>query len=181
MNLEHVKAVEARIQEIKLQLGEYDGAPGNRMAGAGSTSTFSDVLSRVQSSRSASSPEELEPIIASAAERYNIDPAVIKAVISAESGFRTGAVSRTGALGLMQLMPGTAQALGVDPTDPAGNIDGGTRYLRQQLDRFGSLNLALAAYNAGPGAVMRYDGIPPYAETQRYVQKVLDKVEDYSH
>ena len=180
MNLEHIKAVEARIQEIQLQLGEYGNSPGSRMAGAGSTSAFSDVLRRVQSSGSASCPEDLEQIIAAAAERYDIDPAVIKAVISSESGFRTGAVSRTGALGLMQLMPGTAQALGVNPMDPAGNIDGGTRYLRQQLDRFGSLDLALAAYNAGPGAVTRYDGIPPYEETQRYVQKVLGKVEEYS-
>ncbi|ACX52402.1 Lytic transglycosylase catalytic [Ammonifex degensii KC4] len=107
--------------------------------------------------------------------RLQLPPGLVEAVARAESGLNPRAVSRAGAMGLMQLMPGTARALGVtDPFDPVQNVEAGARYLRQLLDRFGGdLRLALAAYNAGPGAVERYRGIPPYPETQAYVEKVL--------
>jgi hypothetical protein len=112
-------------------------------------------------------------LFAAAGARYNLNPNVLAAVARAESGFRPDAVSSAGALGLMQIMPGTARGLGVNPLDPAQAVDGAARLLSGNLQRFGSLELALAAYNAGGGAVARYGGIPPYPETQRYVQKVM--------
>jgi soluble lytic murein transglycosylase-like protein len=119
-------------------------------------------------------PPDLLPLVRQAAQANGMDPALVAAVARAESGFNPAAVSPAGAQGLMQLMPSTARGLGVtDPFDPAQNLDGGARYLRAQLDRFGDPALALAAYNAGPGAVSRAGGIPPYAETQTYVQRVL--------
>lgn len=119
--------------------------------------------------------------IAQIAARYRLEPALIQAVISAESAFNPTAVSPAGAMGLMQLMPATAERFGVhDPYDPIANIQGGARYLRLLLDQFQNINLALAAYNAGEGAVMRYGNtIPPYKETQTYVSRVLQFYDYY--
>ncbi len=113
--------------------------------------------------------------IQQASRKYNLPEKLIESVIRAESNFQTDAVSPAGAQGLMQLMPATARELGVsDPFDAQQNIDGGAKYLRQMLDRFdGNLKLALAAYNAGPGTVARYDGDVPYRETRSYVRRVL--------
>ena len=125
-------------------------------------------------------PTDFSEMIEQAAQRYNLDPSVIKAVIKSESNFKPQAVSSAGAQGLMQLMPGTAQSLGVQNSfDPAQNINGGAKYLRQMLNKFDSLPIALAAYNAGPGAVSKYQGIPPYQETQTYVKRVMNYVDQY--
>ena len=111
--------------------------------------------------------------IDAAAGKAGVDPRLLAAITQAESGFNPGALSGAGAVGLTQLMPGTASGLGVDPTDPVANLDGGARYLAGQLDSFGRVDLAVAAYNAGPGAVRQAGGVPDYPETQAYVRRVL--------
>jgi soluble lytic murein transglycosylase-like protein len=114
------------------------------------------------------------------ARAHDVPPALVKAVIAAESLFDADAISRAGAQGLMQLMPDTARQLGVqDPFQPDENVDGGTRYLRAMLDRYGDMTRALAAYNAGPTAVDHYRGVPPYPETRDYVTRVLNYYRHY--
>jgi soluble lytic murein transglycosylase-like protein len=126
-------------------------------------------------------PAQLDALVQQSASSWQVDPALVKAVIANESGFDANATSRVGAQGLMQLMPDTAASLGVrNAYDPVQNVAGGTRYLRGLLDRFGgNLRLAVAAYNAGPGAVEKYGDVPPYAETQNYVQNVLASYDTY--
>ncbi|ASV10397.1 lytic transglycosylase domain-containing protein [Leptospira interrogans] len=115
----------------------------------------------------------LAKIIHQESEKNNLDPRLVQSVIKAESDFKTDAVSPKGAIGLMQLMPSTANLLGVeDPFDPAENVAGGTKFLSNLLNKYKNLDHALAAYNAGPSAVDRYAGIPPYKETRNYVEKV---------
>ena len=109
----------------------------------------------------------------SAASRHAVPGDLFLRLVQQESGWNAGARSHKGAIGLAQLMPGTARKLRVNPHDPADNLDGGARYLRQMFDKFGNWRLALAAYNAGPAAVEKYGGIPPYTETRNYVQAIL--------
>ena len=118
--------------------------------------------------------QDMDAIFEEAAARYSLPSKLIRAGAKAESDFNPRAVSHAGAMGVMQLMPGTARSLGVsDPYDARQNIMGGARYLKENLDRFGDVSRALAAYNAGPGSVQKYGGIPPYKETQNYVKKVM--------
>lgn len=122
-------------------------------------------------------PGTLDRIVNDAAERHNLDPALVKAVISTESGWNSNAISRKGAIGLMQLEPGTAQRFGVwNPFDPEQNVEGGSAYLKALLDHYnGDLTRTLAAYNAGEHAVDSSGGVPSIPETQQYVQKVTNK------
>ncbi len=119
-------------------------------------------------------PAQIREMAVQTAHKYGVDPQLVLAVVQQESGFRADARSPAGAMGLMQLMPATARSLGVDPLEPAEAVDGAARLLKSHLQRFGATELALAAYNAGPGAVTKHGGIPPYKETQTYVRRVLE-------
>ncbi len=139
------------------------------MRAGGEAARFGAELERVRERVREQSGADPVQIAAEA----GIDPSLFLRLIRQESGGRATARSPKGAYGFTQLMPGTAQDLGVDPNDPVDNLRGGAKYLRQQLDSFNDVSLALAAYNAGPGAVRRHGGIPPFAETQNYVQSIL--------
>lgn len=121
------------------------------------------------------SPGAFEQMARAAARKHNVPEDLFLRLVHQESRFRPTAKSTKGAIGLAQLMPGTAQLLGVNPHNPKENLEGGARYLSQQYRKFGDWRLALAAYNAGPGAVEKYKGVPPYAETQQYVKKILGR------
>jgi soluble lytic murein transglycosylase-like protein len=192
-----VEAVVARVSELQAMIaGAQSGAPAGTPAPTSSTpssgtgSSFDQQLQQAQALQAANSttasggagantPFAAE--IDAAAARNGVDPALLRGLIRAESNFNPKAGSPAGAQGLTQLMPGTARGLGVTNTfDPVQSIEGGAKYLRQQLDRFGGdVSKALAAYNAGPGAVQRFGGVPPYAETQNYVKRVQAYAEEY--
>jgi soluble lytic murein transglycosylase-like protein len=155
---------------------EMNAQDGSAAAGAGALAGVEGVNAPAMVP-----PSQIDALVGQNAQAQAVDPALVKAIIANESGFNANATSSVGAQGLMQLMPGTASALGVtDAYDPAQNVAGGTKYIRQLLDRFnGDVRLAVAAYNAGPGAVEKYAGVPPYTETQNYVQNVLASYAKY--
>ena len=177
-----------RLGELQTMVAQMNApatpaTPAAAPAPTAPTSSFAGALAAAQTSPSAApvsgtgDSSAFDAQINAAAASNGIDPALLKGLVSQESGFNPSARSGAGAVGLTQLMPGTASALGVtNPLDPAQSLQGGAKYLREQLDRFGGdETLALAAYNAGPGAVQKYGGIPPYAETQNYVTSVMGK------
>lgn len=163
-------AIETTPGGFSAALAQALNPPGPPVADAGAAAAAAPVPA-----------EQIESLVQHNAGIWQVDPALIKSVIANESSFNANATSATGAQGLMQLMPETAASLGVrNPYDPAQNVAGGTRYLRSLLDRFkGDTRLAVAAYNAGPGAVEKYGDVPPYAETQNYVQNVLGSLDRY--
>ncbi|MBW8812458.1 MAG: lytic transglycosylase domain-containing protein [Caulobacterales bacterium] len=134
------------------------------------------ILAPVPTGGSRQAPPEVAAAIQESAARHALPAPVVEAVAWQESRFNQQALSPKGARGIMQLMPATASVLGVDAADLRANIDGGAAYLASQMRRFGDLSLALAAYNAGPEAVDRFGGVPPYAETQAYVRAILSRV-----
>jgi soluble lytic murein transglycosylase-like protein len=187
-----LSAVASRIEQITGAPVVLPGMPQPQ-----ETPSFSAILAEQMNSGSADpeadpgaaaaqapamvAPAQIDSLVNQNALAQSVDPALVKAIIANESGFNANATSKVGAQGLMQLMPSTAAGLGVgDAYDPAQNVAGGTKYLKSLLDRFnGDVRLAVAAYNAGPGAVEKYGGVPPYAETQNYVQNVLASYAKY--
>jgi len=186
-----ISAVQNRIAEITgapppgsappLPIPASAGAPRFSAALANALGTSAAPSASADAAPAPVPPAQIDALVTQNASTWQVDPALLKAVIANESGFNANATSKAGAQGLMQLMPGTAASLGVrDPYDPAQNVAGGARYLRGLLDRFGGdTRLAVAAYNAGPGAVEKYGDIPPYSETRNYVNNVLSSFEKY--
>ncbi len=170
--MQRVSEIMARARAIGLKSHEPEPSP--------SPSPLSGQIGNFRpmdpfSQRMSVAPDQIRSLIQGAASKAGIDPLLFEALVSNESSFNPEARSSKGAMGLTQLMPGTARALGVsDPFDPAQNLDGGARYLSQLLRQYnGDERLALAAYNAGPGAVDRAGGVPVFSETQAYVRRVL--------
>jgi soluble lytic murein transglycosylase-like protein len=181
------------ISAIQNRIAEISGAPPAGAVQTAAPGTFNVALAQALMPQLAPPdaaapdapapvpPEQINALVQQNADIWQVDPALIKSVIANESSFNANAQSPVGAQGLMQLMPETAASLGVkNPFDPAQNVAGGTRYLRSLLDRFkGDTRLAVAAYNAGPGAVEKYGDVPPYSETQSYVKNVLGSLDQY--
>ena len=176
MNVTGLDATLYRIQTIESQFQSLMSF-GVQEKPAENFQKILDTTMENKKNPNTASRSEINELINKYSEQAGLDVDFVKAVINQESGFNPNATSKCGAMGLMQLMPGTAQGLGVtNAYDPEQNIQGGTKYLKGLMDRFdNNKSLALAAYNAGPNAVKKYGGIPPYQETQNYVKSVLAK------
>ena len=199
MEFNGIQQVQQRISEIQKRFGVYQpaittgqsfqqelnselqkvsanpAAAGTGRAAKQQSTSPQGTSAAANASKAAAATDDESLMIQSAATQYGVDPKLVSAVAEAESGGNQNAVSDAGAIGVMQLMPETAAALGVNPYDERQNIEGGAKYLKEMLDSFGGdVKKAVAAYNAGAQAVRDYQGVPPYRETQNYVNKVLD-------
>lgn len=169
--MERIKPIEQFLAENQLPPVREPAPPANTEPETVVVTPIRESQGRVENA----APTTTEGMIEAAARRYGVESELVKAIATAESNLDQTARSYVGAIGVMQLMPETAESLGVDPYDEKQNIEGGAHYIRQMLDKFnGNVKHAIAAYNAGPGAVQRYGGIPPYSETQNYVGRVMD-------
>ena len=161
--------------------GQQAGMPAGDMAITPAQLAALDDAELVDDLPDHAVPDAYKAKVAELSARFDLSPSLIEALVWQESRWRENAVSPVGARGLAQLMPGTARDLGVDPNDPFANLEGGARYLREQLDRFdGDLEKALAAYNAGPGRVIRAGGVPRIRETQLYVAAIMGRLANHS-
>ena len=174
------EGVRSRIEAIQKRMGEHVGGVdfadqlGGLTGEIGGPTKPLNPFGMGMSVDGHGAPPNLKPMISSAARDAGIDEQLFDCLVSAESGYNPAARSKVGAMGLTQLMPGTAASLGVvDPLDPVQNLRGGAQYLSQMIKKFGDARLALAAYNAGPGAVEKYGGVPPFKETQAYVDRIM--------
>jgi len=186
-----INSLESRLSDSAAPTGKIGKAERSEPGGVSFTSlvnSLSDQKFQPQASSSYRPTQKqqldsasVRPYVQEAAAKYNVDPALIEAVIKQESAYNASAKSYVGAQGLMQLMPGTAKDLGVNnPFDPRENVMGGAKYLSQLMEMFdGNLTKVLAGYNAGPGNVQKYGGVPPFKETQDYVEKVLNNYSDF--
>ena len=170
--MDNMKSFDKVLQATsKAKFGELITNPSTRV----NAQIYANSASSLSAKPDYTSKTKIKELISRVSKKHGVDEKLVNALVKQESGFNPDAKSKVGALGLMQLMPATAKGLGVtDPMDPEQNVEGGVKYLKSMLDKYnGNIILALAAYNAGPGAVDKYDGVPPYKETQNYVRSIL--------
>ena len=171
INTQNVSFDKVLQSSAKAKFGDLLTNPSTRV----NAQLYTKSIGSTQTKTDFSQKSKIKELISRVSQKHGVDEKLVNALVKQESGFNPNAKSKVGAMGLMQLMPATAKGLGVNnPMDPEQNIEGGVKYLKSMLNKYnGNIILALAAYNAGPGAVDKYDGVPPYKETQNYVKSIL--------